>query len=90
MAVTRLTVLEQLAAESDARQRERTTVEAVAAALEADEATVEAHLAGLAACALARTAPDGRVRVTITGEELLDLDPDEAVIVDVPTDAPER
>jgi len=75
-------VLEQLAAASDAARRETTTVEGVAAALDGDERAVEAHLNGLAACELARIEPDGRVRVTITGEELLELDIDETVIVD--------
>jgi Mn-dependent DtxR family transcriptional regulator len=85
MSVTRRTVLEQLAVESDAERREATSVEALASALDADEHAVEAHLNGLAACELARIGPDGAVRVTITGEELLELDTDEMVIVDSTT-----
>ena len=82
MAVTRRAVLEQLATASDAGQRETTTTAALAAMLETDEGTIESHLNGLAACELVRTYPNGRVRITITGEELLALDTDEMVIVD--------
>jgi Mn-dependent DtxR family transcriptional regulator len=82
MAVTRRAVLEQLATASDAGQRETTTTAALAAMLETDEGTIESHLDALAACELVRMYPDGRVRITITGEELLALDTDELVIVD--------
>lgn len=82
MSVTRRAVLERLAAASDADRRELTTKARLAATLDADEATIESHLDGLAACELVRTYPDGRVRITITGEELLALDTDELVIVD--------
>lgn len=85
MSVTRRTVLEQLAAESDAGRGETTTIDALAAALAADEEHVEARLDSLTACELARTRPDGRVRVTVTGEEFLELDPDQGVIIDAPT-----
>ncbi|MEF8824907.1 MAG: hypothetical protein V5A27_00950 [Halapricum sp.] len=74
--------MEQLATASDADQRETTTKAALAATLETDEGTIESHLNGLGACELVRTYPDGRVRITITGEELLALDTDELVIVD--------
>jgi Mn-dependent DtxR family transcriptional regulator len=82
MSVTRRAVLEQLATASDADQRETTTTAALAAMLETDKGTIESHLNGLTACELARTYPNGRVRITITGEELLALDTDEMVIVD--------
>jgi Mn-dependent DtxR family transcriptional regulator len=82
MAVTRRIVLEQLATASDADQRETTTKAALAATLDADEHTIEARLDGLEACDLVRAYPDGRVRITITGEELLALDTDTPVIVD--------
>ncbi|VTT86356.1 hypothetical protein DM2_2394 [Halorubrum sp. DM2] len=82
MTATRRTVLEGLAALSDADRRETTTRSALAASLSADERTVDAHLDRLAACELVRTYPDGRVRITITGEELLALDTDELAIVD--------
>jgi hypothetical protein len=83
MRVTRRAVFERLAAVTDADGRETTTAEALASGLDADVGAVEAHLAGLAACELARVDADGRVRVTITGEELLELDTDETVIVDL-------
>jgi DNA-binding transcriptional ArsR family regulator len=82
MDVTRTAVLEALAAASDAAQGETTTTAALAAALDVDEETVQSHLDALEACELARTYPDGRVRVTVTGEELLALEADELVIVD--------
>jgi len=85
MSVTRRTVLEQLAAASDASRQEMIAIDALAARLDADEQAVEAHLHGLEACALARIASDGTARVTITGEELLALDTDEMVIVDAAT-----
>ncbi|MFD1564483.1 hypothetical protein ACFR99_13105 [Haloarchaeobius amylolyticus] len=84
MAVTRREVLEHLATASDGETRE-TTIEALAAALEADERTIESHLHGLADCELARIRSDGSARVTITGEELLELELDELVIVDPET-----
>jgi len=85
MSVTRRAVLRQLAAESDAERRETTSVEALATALGAETSAVEVHLNGLEACKLARSEAGGRVRVTITGEQLLELDTDEMVIVDVST-----
>lgn len=85
MSVTRRSVLEQLAAASDATRQETTTIEALTATLDADAHAVESHLRGLEACELARIEPDGTVRVTITGEELLALDTDEMVIVDATT-----
>jgi hypothetical protein len=85
MSVTRRAVLEQLAAASDATRQETTTIEALAATLDADEHAVESHITGLEACDLARIAPDGATRVTITGEELLELETDEMVIVDSAT-----
>lgn len=90
MPVTRRTVLERLAAASDAARQETTTIEALASALDADEHTVEAHLNGLEACELARIGSDGRARVTITGEELLELDTAEMVIVDSAAPKSER
>ncbi|SHH01584.1 hypothetical protein SAMN05443636_1619 [Halobaculum gomorrense] len=85
MSVTRRSVLRQLAAASDATRQETTTIEALAAMLDADERAVESHLYGLQACDLARARPDGTARVTITGEELLELDTDKLVIVDAAT-----
>jgi len=82
MSVTRRAVLEQLARASDAEQRETTTKLELAAALETDEGTIRSHLNGLAACELVQMYPDGRTRITITGEELLALDTDEMVVVD--------
>ncbi|MDZ7745809.1 MAG: hypothetical protein U5K28_04525 [Halobacteriales archaeon] len=85
MSITRRAVLTRLAAESDAERNETISIEALAAALGANTSTIEAHLNGLEACELARREAGGRVRVTITGEQLLELDTDEAVIVDAST-----
>ena len=82
MSVTRRAVLKQLATASDADQRETTRKAALAAALNTDEGTIESHLDALEACELVRTYPDGRARITVTGEELRALDTDELVIVD--------
>jgi DNA-binding MarR family transcriptional regulator len=82
MAVTRKVVLEQLAMTTDAERRETTTNSALAEELGTDEQTIVTHIDGLAACDLVRRYPDGRIRITITGEELLDLDIAERVIVD--------
>jgi hypothetical protein len=90
MPVTRRVVLERLATATDADSRETTTAEALATGLDADERTVEAHLHGLADCELARIHASGSVRVTITGEELLELGADEAVIVPRSTTDTER
>lgn len=80
MNVTRDEVLDELAAMSDAGADQTTTAGALAAALDAAEETVVTHLEVLQAAELARRRPDG-VRITITGEELLALDPKGPVII---------
>jgi len=82
MSVPRRTVLELLATTSDAARRETTTVGALALALDTEREEIEAHLYGLATCDLARIHPDGRVRVTTTGEAFLELDVEGAVVVE--------
>jgi len=82
MSVTRRAVFEELAALTDAERAETTTVGALAAALDADDRVVEAHVDGLVGCDLARRDPDGCVRVTVTGEQLLALGIDGPVVVD--------
>jgi Mn-dependent DtxR family transcriptional regulator len=82
MSVSRRAVLEHLATASDPAQRETTTPAVLAATLETDAETIKSHLERLAACELVRIYPDGRVRITITGEELLALDADALAIVD--------
>lgn len=80
MAVTRRSVLVQLAQESDAKRQDTTTVEALAKSLDSEGETIEAHLAALQACELARVESDGAIRVTRTGEELLALAVDDVII----------
>lgn len=82
MPVTRRAVLEALAAASDAKTRQTTTVKALSAALDTDEHAIKAHLGGLCECELAQVSADRGMRVTITGEELLELEADEAIVVD--------
>lgn len=82
MPITRRVVLEHVAAASDAERRKTTTITALAARLDTEKQTIEPYLDGLAACELVRMYQDDRVRITITGEELLALDTDELVIVD--------
>jgi len=82
MPVTRRDVLERLDSQSDADTEERTSVDALATLLATDERTVREHLQRLESCELVDVGPDGRVRITVTGEELLALDLDEMIIVD--------
>jgi Mn-dependent DtxR family transcriptional regulator len=82
MAVTRRDVLKELDERSDADAGERTSVESLTNALAVDERTVHDRLNGLESCALADIDADGRVRITVTGEELLGLDLDEMIVVD--------
>jgi hypothetical protein len=89
MPVTRRNVLSQLATQTDAERQETTTTAALAAALAVDEDEIERHLDGLLACELARRDADDSIRVTVTGEELLDLDTDELVIVEPQTEGVE-
>lgn len=84
MTVTRRQVFERLAAASDAETERATTVEALATDLDAEEEAIDVHLRELEACKLARTTADGRVRITITGEELLALDVDDVIVVPPP------
>lgn len=88
-SIARQAVLERLAAASNADRGETTTIEMLASDLDTDRQTIEAHLEGLVACHLARFESAGRVRLTITGEELLALDTDDIVIVD-PSTSPDR
>jgi len=78
-------VLAELGSRSDADAGTWASVEVVADSLALGEQTVRDHLAGLESCELARTAPDGTARITVTGEELLALDIDEMMIVDSKT-----
>jgi DNA-binding transcriptional ArsR family regulator len=79
MTQTRSDILRQLA---DAKPDDTTTISSLSASCEVDEAALRSHLQALADCDLARIYPDGRTRVTITGEELLALDAADPVIVD--------
>lgn len=84
MTVTRRAVLEELAAASGAEPPETTSVDALAAALEAEPSAIEARLDELVARELALRTPDGAPRVTLTGEQLLELDLTAGVIIDIP------
>lgn len=82
MTVSRLAVLEELAAWTDAERGETITIDSLVEALDSDWHEVGAHLRQLEHCDLALFESSRAVRVTITGEELLALDTDETVIVD--------
>jgi hypothetical protein len=71
-----------LADASDAKPDSTTTISSLSSSCGVDEAALRSHLQALAECDLARLYPDGRTRVTITGEELLALDAADPVIVD--------
>lgn len=81
MSVTRRAVLELLATVTDA-DGATTTTAVLASTLDTDDRTIESHLDGLAACELVKRYGDGRIRITVTGKELLALDTDDVVIVD--------
>ncbi len=83
MPLTRRDVLVQLAAESDATREEMTNMATLASALDAAEDAISEEIDGLVACELAIRDSDDRVRVTVTGEELLDLDTENGVVVDL-------
>jgi DNA-binding IclR family transcriptional regulator len=80
MTDTRRLVLETLA-EHSSSDGETVTVSALAESLDLSESSVERQVAGLVECDLARTTTAG-VRVTLTGEELLELDVEGPVVVD--------
>jgi len=82
MPPLRRDVLERLAARSDGDGGRTTTVAALAADLDVDVETVAGEVATLAGQSLATRTDDGGVRVTVTGEELLALDADGAILVD--------
>ena len=83
--MTRRLLLECLAELSDADEPDTTDIETLCARLGTDEGTLSAHLDPLTDCELARRCGDGDVRITITGEELLELDAEELIVVDLPT-----
>lgn len=82
MSLSRRRVLERLFKTTDSDAGDTTTAATLAARLDSDVETVESHLRDLVSCELAHCERDGRVRITITGRELLELDLDELVIVD--------
>lgn len=81
MTAPRDDVFEALVEATDAADSVTTSAESLASTLGADTETVDAHLRGLADCGLARRYPTGRVRVTITGEAVADLDAEDVVVV---------
>jgi hypothetical protein len=83
--MTRRLLLECLAELSDADDCDTTDVETLCARLGTDEETLHTHLDPLMDCELARGCADEDVRITITGEELLELDAEELIVVDFPT-----
>jgi Mn-dependent DtxR family transcriptional regulator len=81
MTSTRHDVFEALVEATEAADSETTSPATLASTLGADTETVDAHLRGLADCGLARRYGEGRVRVTVTGEALAELDVDDVVVV---------
>lgn len=90
MSITRHEVLEELAAASDASRGELTTVAALTASVDADRSQVLEHVNALVACELACLGPADGVRITVTGEELLELDTDNGAIIAPTTSTPNR
>jgi DNA-binding IclR family transcriptional regulator len=83
--LTRRLLLECLAELSDADGCDTTDIETLCARLGTDEETLHTHLDPLMDCELARRCGDGDVRITVTGEELLELDTEDPIVVDLPT-----
>ncbi|MEF8775288.1 MAG: hypothetical protein V5A43_02140 [Haloarculaceae archaeon] len=90
MPVTRWAVLERLATATDAERGETVTIDTLAVGLDANRDVVEAHLTHLVDCDLARRPAEGTGRVTITGQELLELDTDGVLVVEPQPDGFER
>lgn len=90
MTLPRRVVLERLCSTTDPRRGETTTPAALASSLDVEERIITDLLHALEACELARWSSDGDVRVTITGEELLELDVGEGVVVDPVPEESER
>jgi hypothetical protein len=74
MSTTRRDVIEELAVASDAVSKRFTTVATLAEELGTDEAVVRSHVDSLVDCELATVLHGERIRITVTGEELLELD----------------
>jgi Mn-dependent DtxR family transcriptional regulator len=90
VGVSRRDVLEATAAASEAWSGRETTVSSIAAGLDAEESVVESHLDRLAACELVAVGPGGCVRITVTGQELLELDVDGPIVVETPDPDPDE
>lgn len=86
MTTRRHDIFAALMEASDVADGETTTVTSLAMATDADPDTVEAHVSCLIDCDLARRAPNGRVRVTTTGEAMAELDIDDGIVVSPPED----
>lgn len=86
MPLTRRAVLVALADATDAQAEETTTIDALGATLDVDRDRLETHLHALVSCELARWEAEGCVRVTTTGEELLALNVDDAIVVPPPAE----
>lgn len=85
MAVTRRDILEELTITSGATRRKTTTIDALASGFAVDSQTIQTRIDGLSDCGLVEVDADGTVQLTSIGEQLLDLDAAEPVVVDYPT-----
>jgi hypothetical protein len=82
MTEPRVAVLEQLADQTDPDGDRTTTIETIATSLSLGEDIAEEHVDGLARADLATFTTDGEIRITITGEQFLELEVDDVVVVE--------
>jgi Mn-dependent DtxR family transcriptional regulator len=82
MTEPRVAVLEQFGEKTDPDGDRTTTIETIAASLGIEEDLVDEHVQGLVTANLVKLTTDGQLRITITGEQFLELDVDDVVVVE--------
>ena len=83
MGLSRAAILDALAAESEPEPSRTTTVDGLAAALDADRDAVRVRVRGLVDCGLASHDHEGGVRVTRSGAAVAAMDVEGVVVVDL-------
>jgi len=81
MTEPRVALLEQLGEVTDSSGERTTSIETIAASMDLEMDLAEKHVQGLQNVDLVTVAPDGELRITITGEQFLELDVEDVVIV---------
>jgi Mn-dependent DtxR family transcriptional regulator len=81
MTEPRVAVLEQLGQVTDPSGDRTTTIETIADSMDLEEGIAQKHVQGLQRADLVTVTPDGGIRITITGEQFLELDVEDVVVV---------